>query len=57
MDEKTMQHDHNLLDIKSFLETLSIPPHIPDLQCTQFIKRALEFFITENKYWCKDLNG
>lgn len=52
-----MQHNHNLLDIKSFLETLSIPPHIPDLQCTQFIKRALEFFITENKHWCKDLNG
>ena len=55
-DKKKMQHNHNLLDIKSFLETLSIPPHISDLQCTQFIKRALEFFIIGNKLWHKEPN-
>ena len=55
-DEKTMQCNHNLLNIKSFLETLSIPPYIPNLQHTQFIKRALEFFITGNKLWHKEPN-
>ena len=56
-DEKTKQHDNNLHDIKSFLGTLSIPPTVPNLQHTQFIKRALEFFISGNRLWCKDSNG
>ena len=56
-DEKTKQRDNNLHDIKSFLGTLSIPPTVPNLQRTQFIKRALEFFVSGNRLWRKDSNG
>ena len=55
-DEKTKQRDNNLHDIKSFLGTLSIPPTVPNSQCTQFIKCASEFFISGNRLWCKDSN-
>ena len=55
-DEKTEWHNNNLHDIKGFLDTLSIPPTVPNSLCTQFIKCASEFFISGNRLWCKDLN-
>lgn len=43
------KRQRDLLDIKTFPEALSIPPHVRDSHRTQFIKRASEFFVSGNK--------
>ena len=55
-DKKTERRNNNLHDIKGFLDTLSIPPTVPNSLRTQFIKCASEFFISGNRLWRKDLN-
>lgn len=56
-NDTSVRLDNDLLTIKTYLKTLSLPSSIPDTQQLHFHKRALQFFIRGNRLWRKEGMG